>query len=385
MHIRSRREGVTLATVRGVGNHHLEITDAERFSTFDRIKFIAGDLNFQEWKSIGISRVELIRLDIRPFFYLDPIKLRYGHYDLHSWAYLTDLEKHLADADVINTGEASPFYSRQCAHLARKLKKPLVTTVLETLPGHITTWVPPYSLNTKYVANRTDLFVALWEKCKKYVLSLGVDEERIRVIPQGLDLQIFHPPKDVNDNLKLRILFVGWLVERKGLRELLAAFAHLCDTRNRNIELWIRGDGPLRELVEAYAKKYPIKMFPRVPWFDLANLYRECDIFCFPVKPRYEFGIMIQEDQPAFSLLEAMASGLPIISSNIGAIPEAVGDQNPLISPGSVIEMIDALSLLIEDKSSRHRLGRSNRRRTEELYDGRTQWLKYERALMDLL
>ena len=376
---------MTLATVRGVGNHHLEITDAERFSTFDRIKFIAGDLDFQEWKSIGISRVELIRLGIRPFFYLDPVKLRYGHYDLHSWAYLTDLEKYLADADVINTGEVSPFYSRQCAHLAKKLKKPLATTVLETLPGHVTTWVPPYSLNTKYVANRTDLFVALWEKCKKYVLSLGVDEERIRVIPQGLDLQIFHPPKDVNSNSRLRILFVGWLVERKGLRELLAAFAHLCDTRKLNIELWVRGDGPLRELVEAYAKKYPIKMFPRIPWFDLANLYRECDIFCFPVKPRYVLGIMIQEDQPAFSLLEAMASGLPIISSNIGAIPEAIGDQNPLISPGSVIEMTDALSLLIEDKSSRHRLGRANRRRAEELYDGRTQWLKYERALMELL
>jgi glycosyltransferase involved in cell wall biosynthesis len=256
---------------------------------------------------------------------------------------------------------------------------------LETLPRHVTTWVPPYSFNTKYVANRTDLFIALWEKCKKYVLSLGVDEERIQVIPQGLDLQIFRPPKDSNTNSKLRILFVGWLVERKGLRELLAAFAHVCATHGRNIELWIRGDGSLRELVEAYARKYPIKMLPRVPWFELANLYRVCDIFCFPVKPRYQFGIMIQEDQPAFSLLEAMASGLPIISSNIGAIPEAIGNQNPLTRPGSVNEIIDALSLLIQDKSFRAELGRSNRRRAEELYDGRTQWQKYERALMDLL
>jgi glycosyltransferase involved in cell wall biosynthesis len=385
MNLGSRRGGVTLATVRGVGNHHLEITDAERFGTFDRIKFIAGDLNFQDWKSIGISRVELIRLRIRPFFYIDPIKIRYGHYDLHSWAYLTDLEKYLDDADLINTGELSPFYSRQCANLARKLKKPLVTTVLETLPGHITTWVPPYSLNTKYVANRTDLFVALWEKCKKYVLSLGVDEEKIRVIPQGLDLQIFHPPREGKVGSKLRILFVGWLVERKGLRELLAAFAHLCSIYGQSIELWIRGNGSLAELVEAYAKRYPIKMFPRIPWFELANLYRECDIFCFPVKPRYELGIMIQEDQPAFSLLEAMASGLPIVSSNIGAIPEAVGYQNLLVTPGSVKELIEALSLLIEDKSLRDRLGRSNRRRAEELYDGHTQWIKYEKAMMDLL
>ena len=170
----------------------------------------------------------------------------------------------------------------------------------------------------------------------------------------------------------VRILFVNLLSERRGLLELLKATKMLCDNGEK-VELWLVGDGPLRQLAHNYAQKYPVKLLGYIHYKDLPEIYRQCDIFCLPGKDFYKFGIKIMEDgQYTIAVLEAMASGLPLVVSDSSAYSEIVGSYNFIVTQVDVKQLYESLRILVEDEALRRRIGASNRMRAEELFDGKS-------------
>jgi|OSPMetMinimDraft_2_1075162.scaffolds.fasta_scaffold03726_2 glycosyltransferase involved in cell wall biosynthesis len=373
-----------LALIRPFGHHVLGIYVNERFSPFKSIYYLASDIKQEDWSWLKLSRVKLVKLHVQPAFLLDPLKIVRGSYGLGSWAYLRDLEKNIVQVNIIDSSEVYTFFTYQSVKVAKKLHKPIAVDVVESIPTHLTSKIIPYSLITKYVLENADLLVALTKKAEEYLISIGAEEGKIKQIYPGIDLEMFKPSNNKIIDEKVRILFVGALVENKGVLILLEAFKRLIAEYQSRVELWIAGDGPLRPYVELYGRKYPLRFLGKVSWRKLPEVYRNCDIFCFPSLDKYFLKTKIWEEQFGIVLVEAMASGLSIVATNCGAIPEVISSSNFIVKQGSSEQLHNVLRILIEDEKLRMRIGSMNRKRAEEFFNGRKQCLTYAKELNKL-
>ena len=221
-----------------------------------------------------------------------------------------------------------------------------------------------------------DLFVDNIQKCilsrtvqrkefKKILFwSDKAREDMLRIYPQTEDKStVLYPPVELPERFgasrgggKVRICFVGldWL--RKGLLILLHVFENL-KKKYDNIELVVVTD-------ESFSKIEPnsmVKTFYNLPPKDaFPGIYLDSDIFVLPT--RFEsFG---------YSVLEAMACGLPVVTSDVYAMPEIVEDKKTgyLTPYGDMNALEEKLAELIENASLRKKMGEAGRKRVEEKF-----------------
>ncbi len=176
-----------------------------------------------------------------------------------------------------------------------------------------------------------------------------------RVIPNGIDENTFRPGLTPIRHLRddsVNILFVGRLEKRKGLTDLLQAFQYLQE-RVPQVRLIVVGDGPLRSRVESFVESRRLEnvvMAGYVPDTVLPRYYCSADIFCAPATGAESFGIV---------LLEAMASGLPVVATEIPGYLSVVeaGRDSLTVRAKSPVELAAALTVLARDPELRARLG----------------------------
>ncbi len=217
------------------------------------------------------------------------------------------------------------------------------------------------------------MFILRTQKAADYLRSLGADESKMKVVYIGLDLSKFKMANQ--DTEKVRILFVGELVESKGIEDLLRVFSRLVG-KYLNLELWVVGKGKLVNRVVASSKELPVKYLGYLPGFELPKIYQKCQIFCLPSKTIKYFRVKWIEEMFGYVLVEAMASGLPIVSTYCGAISEVVGGSNMLVTQGDEDNLFKALSSLVSDRAARVKIGMANRNRAEDKYNLDRQVIK---------
>ena len=217
---------------------------------------------------------------------------------------------------------------------------------------------------------------------KNYRLSkdLECDDGKIVAIPFGLDPDAYGtaapakaPQPDQDDIVVFG--FCGRLVWYKGLDVLLRAFRRL-----EVGELWIVGDGPLREKVETLARELGlggrVKFHGRVTDERKIELLKDMDVFVLPSTHVTEtFGI---------SQMEAQMCGIPCISSNLPTGVSDVVDPDVtglLVEPGSVDDLEHAMRRMIADPEFRSRCGRAARLRASDLFSEST----FKRRYLDLV
>jgi glycosyltransferase involved in cell wall biosynthesis len=187
---------------------------------------------------------------------------------------------------------------------------------------------------------------------------------KLEVVRLGVDPQRFAPANRPRDPKPFALLCVGRLTPAKGQHLLLEAMARLRD-KGVPVTLTLVGDGPDRALLESRCQE--LGLAARVHFAGALNqdavrpLYGQFDAF---VLPSFAEGIPVV-------LMEAMASGLPCISTRIAGIPELIEDgENGLLVPASDVDGLCARILrLIEDPSLCERLRHSARRRICAEYD----------------
>ncbi len=188
-----------------------------------------------------------------------------------------------------------------------------------------------------------------------------------RIIPNGVDYALFAEAEPAGlsglDPERLRILFVGAMVKRKGLPLLLRSFARLVAAR-ADVDLLVAGDGPDRRRIEA---ALPAALAGRVHFLgaitdreQLAATYAAADIFCAPSLGRESFGMV---------LLEAMAAGLPVVGFDIEGYRDVVshGVDGLLVEPGNEKALADALRYFLEHREARRRYGERGREKAAGL------------------
>src|SRR4051794_6215319 len=219
------------------------------------------------------------------------------------------------------------------------------------------------------IVARTDRIVATCTDEAFELMRLGADRSRVHVIPCGVDLDHFSPDGPAEPRAGgHRIVYVGRLVSRKGIGNIISALEHV-----PGCELVVAGGPPAAELdgdpeairLQALAEHHGVAdrvhLRGRVGRDDLPALLRSADALV--TVPWYEpFGI---------TPLEAMACGVPVVASAVGGLIDTVvdgvtGRHVPPRDPGRLAAV---LRELLADPAARAEQGRAGVRRTRQLYD----------------
>lgn len=214
-------------------------------------------------------------------------------------------------------------------------------------------------------ANKATLIVTI----SKYSLAkiqqyYSADMRKIRIVPNGVDIEKFKPAQD-REAIKHQfglgddpcILFVGSLIPRKGLPFLVEAAKRITKTNSR-IKFLIVGEGPSKNQLLGTLKTANLssnfKFLGNISEDTLPALYNCAEALVLP---------SIQEGQ-GIVLLEAQASGKPVVAFDVGGVNEAVrnGETGLLTKRGNSEELADALLRLLSDKDLREKMGANGRK-----------------------
>jgi glycosyltransferase involved in cell wall biosynthesis len=330
------------------------------------------------------QRVPYENIPLVPRYGIDPVSLFLRVQDYSSWLEFDRfrLERVSTDLDVFEVYEPYFFYSAQIARLAKKKQIPLVTETWVSFAGHPSRLLPIYRQNVSEVMKQTDLFLLRCKKASSYLLPYNVPLSKQLLVYPGVNLVHFYPSQRKISE-KVRILFVGALGRHKGIDDILAVFPRLVEKYGKKVELLICGQGVFQQAVHQAAKTLPIRYLGQVPYPDLPEIYRQADIFCGPSKDYYFAGWKSWEEFLGYTFMEAQASGLPVVTTHCGGIPEIVQPENILISQGNREELYQALETFISNPQLRKDVGGENRKRAEKLFDINKQTALTEDAIKE--
>ena len=284
---------------------------------------------------------------------------------------LTSLGVHLGkevaefDPDVIHA--VSPFFLGLAGLLrGRALSIPLIASYHTDLPGYMEKYgVPllrePFWLYTRMVHSLADLNLCPSRFTQAELEAHGI--QNVEIWGRGVDADLFHPSKRSEEWRSEMpggdgpvLLYVGRLASEKRIDLIRPVLDAVPGSR-----LAIVGDGPIREELERLFKGTPTRFLGYLKGEDLARAYASSDIFTFPSENE-TFGNVV---------MEAMASGTPVVAARRGGPVEHVvdGESGFLHTPGSVGELSGLVKLVATNRELAEDLGRGAR-----AYAARITW-----------
>ena len=215
----------------------------------------------------------------------------------------------------------------------------------------------------KRVAPKLRNIICVSQPSKEDVISeFKVDEERITVIPNGIDIETFRPSLK-NKPFEYNIVTTASAdIPLKGLRNLILALPRVIQ-EFPSTSLTVIGKSPkkskLHKLIDDLDLEDRISFRSGIDEEEIVDIYHNSDIAVIP--SLYEgFG---------FGAGEAMACGVPLISTDSGGLKQVIGDSALKIKPGSVVEIEEGISKLFYDEAIRKDFIKKGRKRMEEYFD----------------
>jgi glycosyltransferase involved in cell wall biosynthesis len=301
----------------------------------------------------------LERMDSRRRFFLT----RYLYY----LAALPTLGRLLAaESFDVWRDDIAPFPLVGASRLARRHRIPLVGTV-HNLAGTWRGWRALYGpgagtagfVGERWLrAVRPHALVISDSKWMRDALVGDFGDGRVTWIPNGVDADEFRPGSD-EPRGEVRFCYAGRFIPLKGHRTLLEAFATIVQS-GASASLHLVGDGPGLEACTQLAGDLHLHdrvvFRGRLPYEEMPQFYRQMDVYVSP--SRFEGMPM--------TFLEAMACGLPVVSTRLRAVEGILDETNStVVEVDSAPALATAMRALIDDPAARRAMGRSGRRRVE--------------------
>ncbi|WP_121967712.1 glycosyltransferase [Leptolyngbya sp. BC1307] len=212
------------------------------------------------------------------------------------------------------------------------------------------------------------------------VESLGAASKQITKVPMGIDTNYFtYKERVIATAQPLRIVSVGRLVEVKGHAFLIQAVSELLD-EGQNLELKIVGYGPLKQLlnVQVHDSKHSskIQLVGAKTSHEVLCELQAADLFCLTGVRSFSGEIEAQ----GVVFAEAQATGLPVIASSIGGMPDSLidGETGLLCPPGDVSAIKRAIRFFLEDREAVVRFGRQGRKFVESKFSANSMIDSFE-------
>jgi starch synthase len=267
------------------------------------------------------------------------------------------------------------FHTQEVSYCSLGLMKRIPTVITADMSAFQFSPYPPWSprdwpfVTTRYLERRafqaahTVVFWSEWARRAALGKNSYLAPEKTRVIPAGVDLECFVGIFERPRGCPKRILFVGSDFVRKGGQDLLQVFLecfkdqaelHLITKASLNSE---HSNVHIHPKVEAYSPEW-------------LSLYAAADLFVLPTRQDV-FGLVI---------IEAMAAGLPVIATNINAIPELVinGKTGLVIEPSNRDALAQSLKRLLNDGSLCRQMGGEGRKLAEQKFSAKRNYERLE-------
>ncbi len=228
---------------------------------------------------------------------------------------------------------------------------------------HVTDWVA--RLETRALHRAAGVMAWTHWNRDALIREHGVDPDHVAVIHPGVDTAWWALPRPHRPPGPTRILFVGNDVERKGLGLLTEAAGRVDGAM---VDVVTNDDWPGGERVRVHHGVTPRSE-------ALRQLYQRADLFALP-----SFA-----DAVPNVVIEAMAAGLPVVATDVGAVSEVVGESGVVLPRGDVDALATALRELAADPARRAALGEAARKRVRREYDASTQAERLAGWLHELL
>jgi len=238
------------------------------------------------------------------------------------------------------------WFGIPCGFIAMFLKKPYIVSLRGSdVPFHN----PRFKILDKFLFKH--LSKIIWRKAKFVVAnSEGLKKlarktspkQKIGVVYNGIDTQEFKPLKNKKNSKTLKIIFIGRLAIIKGINYLLKALGSL---KNKDFVLTLIGEGKEKENLKELAKDLKIekqvKFLGPIPHQKITKYYQENDLFILP---------SLNEGM-SNTVLEAMACGLPIITTNVGGSKELINNNGFVIPKANSKKLKEAIEKYLKNKN----------------------------------
>ena len=205
--------------------------------------------------------------------------------------------------------------------LGKALKKPVVLSARGSDINQFTRFKSIKPM-VRYALNHADHVISVCDALKQEMVALGINDDKISVIPNGVDSKQFYPvdKKEARKKLSLPIdkkiiLSVGSLIPLKGFHVILNAFPKLLQ-EDSNIHLYIIGEGHFRssleKQIEALNLTQQVTLVGECPNPELRMRYSAADVFC----------LASSREGWANVIMESLSCGTPVVATNVGGAPE---------------------------------------------------------------
>lgn len=206
--------------------------------------------------------------------------------------------------------------------------------------------------------NRAKFFATISDFNKRHLLNIGANLEKVKIIRCGVDPTKFSQKNNSLRSTVVKIGVIGRLVEKKGIDLLVNAVAILKQQRLL-VKLFIAGNGPIQEKLVNLTNNLglsesDVQFLNAIPHAEVPDFIRSLDIFILPCREDEKGDI----DGIPVVLMEAMLSGVPVVTTELSGIPELVVNKETgiLIEQNNTEELVRAILSLINDDVMRSKL-----------------------------
>jgi glycosyltransferase involved in cell wall biosynthesis/predicted metal-dependent phosphoesterase TrpH len=271
--------------------------------------------------------------------------------------------------------------------VASMLNIPLLSTYHTDFPAYVLDHTQDHRLTVaaeaymKWFYNRSSLVFTRSRQYEPILTKLGIESGKMMMMPPCVDSETFNPRHRMSDywtsrgsSHRYHLLYAGRVSAEKNLDVLAESFKRICQQR-KDVALAVAGDGPQLASLQKRMSGLPVHFMGRLNDAQLAPLYANCDLLLFPSLT----------DTLGQVVLEAQASGLPVLVSDQGGPAEVMDDGlTGLVLPGTrVPAWVQAIDSLLSDENCRLRMSRTAPHRMVRCGPGRsfdTYWDEHVRA-----